>query len=147
MTIDILQDEVVRATDLNRGSGEILNKASRAPVTIVRNEETFALLRRDVAAGWRKEASYAAQLAEIIWNALAHPEIIGPEFAWIGGFDDEDRLKLASDLMDCYRRATRDGNWDDLDARMHEWSESGWAALSDDLADAFQAPDENILLR
>lgn len=144
---EILQDEVIRATDLNRASGEVLTKASRNPVTIVRNDEVFALMRRDLAATWRKEASYAVHLAEIVWNALTHPANIGPEFAWISGFNDEDRAQMARELMDLYRKATRDGTWDDLDAAIHEWSESGWGALSPELKEAFEGPDERIPLR
>lgn len=143
---DILQDEVIRATDLNRASGEVLNKASRTPVTIVRNEETFALMRRDVAAGWRKEATCAAHLTELIWHALAHPANMGPEFDWVGAFDEEDRREMVDELMNVYRKAIRDGSWDDLEAAIHEWSESGWAARSSEVADAFKAPDERIPL-
>jgi hypothetical protein len=143
---DILQDEVVRATDLNRASGEVLNKASRTPVTIVRNEETFALMRRDVAAGWRKEATFAAHLTQVMWHALAHPSSMGPEFDWIGAFDEEDRREMVDELMNLYRKAIRDGSWDDLEAGIHEWSESGWAARSSELKKAFDAPDERIPL-
>ena len=147
MTSEILQDEVIRATDLNRGSGEVLNKAARGPVTIIRNDETFALMRRDVAAGWRKEARFAIHIAEIIWNALAHPASMGPEFDWIGAFDEEDRQQMSRELMDFYHKALRDGSWDDLEARIHEWSESGWAALSPQLEKAFKSPDERLPLR
>ena len=143
---EVFQDEVIRATDLNRGSGEVLNKASRAPVTIIRNEETFALMRREIAAHWRKEASWAVHLIELIWNALAHPINMGHEFRWISAFDEEDRLKMTAELMELYRKAIRDGSWDDLEARVHEWCESGWADLSSELDEAFAAPNEQIPL-
>jgi hypothetical protein len=55
---DVFQDEVIRATDLNRGSGDVLNKAASAPVTIIRHDEAHALMRREVAGQWqRKQAT------------------------------------------------------------------------------------------
>ena len=66
---------------------------------------------------------------------------------WISAFDDEERHEMAGELMELYRKATRDGNWDALEARMHEWSESGWATLSSDLAEAFNSPEDRILLQ
>jgi len=147
MLTHILQDEVIRATDLNRASGEVLNKASKGPVTIIRNDEAYALMRREVAGQWRKEASYAVHLAEIIWNALAHPAKMGPEFDWISAFDDGEKQELTRELMDLYRGAAHSGDWQEFDARLHEWSESGWAALSHELAEAFDSVDERVPLR
>ena len=146
MTEDLFQDEVVRATDLNRSSGEILNKATHHPVTILRNDEAFALMRRDVAAHWRKEASYAVHLTELLWIALSHPDTLAPEHQWMAAFDAEQTLEMSSELMHAYRKAVRNGSWEEFDALIHEWSESGWAALSSELREAFTAEPEEIPL-
>ncbi len=143
---EVFQDEVIRATEMNRGSGEVLNKAAITPVTIVRNDETFALMRRDVAAHWRKEASYAVHLTEVIWNALGHSGNMVPECQWISAFDEEDRHLMASELMAGYRKAVRDGSWEDFEAIMHEWSESGWAILNPEVQASFDVPSESISL-
>ena len=135
----VFQDELVRATDLNRGSGQILDKAAHGPVTIVRNDESFALMKRDLAASWRKEASFAVHVTEIVWNALVHGTTMPPEFQWISAFDEGDRQQIAHELMNAYRKATRDGSWDELEALIHEWSESGWAALNPEVRQAFEA--------
>ena len=142
----VYQDEVVRATDLNRGSGEVLNKASRGPVTIIRNEESFALMRRETAANWKKEAGYAVHVTEIIWNALTFPGSLGPELEWISAFDEKERQQLGSELMQAFRNAIRDGSWEELDAVIHEWSESGWAALNPAVKAAFEAPSDALML-
>lgn len=143
---EVFQDEVVRATDLNRSSGEVLNKASKRPVTIVRNDEAFALMRRELAASWRQEANYAFYLAEVMWSALNRSIKLGPEFQWISAFDDEDRQVMATELMEAYRKATRDGSWGDLEATIHEWSESGWAALNPEIREAFDCSSEAVPL-
>jgi hypothetical protein len=142
-TDDVFQDEVLRATDLNRGSSEVLNKAARRPVTIIRNDEVFALMRREVAAQWRKEASYAAHMTELLWNALSHPATLPPEYRWITAFDSEQTLEMTNELMTAYRSAVRSADWETFDVILHEWSESGWAALSADVQEAFRSePDE-----
>ena len=147
MTEEVFQDEVVRATDLNRGSGEVLNKAARGPVTIIRNDEAFALMRRDVAASWRKEASSATHLVELVWTALSHPATVAPEYRWITAFDSEQTLEMTTELMSAYRKAARDGRWGEFDTLLHEWSESGWAALSPELQEAFASQSDEVEIK
>ena len=134
---DLFQDELVWSVDLNQMAGQILDKASKHPVTITRDEESFALIRREVAANWRKEASHAIQITEILWSAFAAGASLLPELEWISAFDNEERQQLGAELMDAYRKAIRDGTWEELEATIHEWSESGWAALSPELRSAF----------
>lgn len=43
----VFDDVIVSATSLNRRSGEILDQALDKCVTIMRNEQAFALLRRE----------------------------------------------------------------------------------------------------
>jgi hypothetical protein len=144
MGSDLFQDEVIRATELNRTSGEVLSKAARAPITIVRNEETFALMRRDVAAQWVREASSAAHMAEIVFVALSNSPNPAPKHRWINAFDLEQKREMAGELMEAYRKAVREGSWEEFDAILHEWSESGWAALSPELAEALNAETDLV---
>jgi hypothetical protein len=144
MAEEMFQDEVVRATDLNRGSGEILNRAARRPITIIRNDEAFALLRRDLAANWRREATSALHLAEITVYALTATEHLEPEYEWISAFDRSQATEMVRELMAAYRKAVRDSGWDQFDALLHEWSESGWAAMNPELKEAFEAESEEV---
>jgi hypothetical protein len=139
---EVFQDEVVRATDLNRSSGEILTKASRRPVTIVRNDETFALMRRDIATLWSKEASYATHLLELISNALLHRDALESEYKWLGAFESDQLNEMAGELIESYRNAIRTRDWETFDAILYEWSESGWAALNVEHDEAFHAAGE-----
>ncbi|MCE2720285.1 MAG: hypothetical protein LW708_15980 [Anabaena sp. 49628_E55] len=43
-------DELVTATELNRQPGKVLDKAYEHPITITRNDQSFALLRREDVA-------------------------------------------------------------------------------------------------
>lgn len=134
---DLFQDELVRSVDLNQMPGQILDRASKHPVTITRDEESFVLLKREVAASWRKEASHAIRITEILWSAFAQGASLLPELEWVSAFDEEERQQLGAELMDGYRKAIRDGSWEELDATIYEWSESGWAALNPELRSAF----------
>lgn len=144
MSRDLFQDEVIRATDLNRSSGDILDRAARAPLTIIRNSETFALMRRELATEWRREAACAIHVAEIVWIALSNLTEPAPEHRWINAFDSAQKTEMASELMDAYRKAVRKENWEEFDAVLHEWSESGWAALSPEHRDAFHAESAEV---
>ncbi|MEO5951389.1 MAG: hypothetical protein ABIQ44_02875 [Chloroflexia bacterium] len=144
MATDLFQDELVRATDLNRTSGEVLNKASRAPITIVRNDETFALMRREVATSLVQDASHAAHLVEIVWLAFYDAEALPFEYRWITAFDAGQKREMGIELMGAFRNASRIGNWEEFDAILHEWSESGWAALSPDLTEATNAATDLV---
>ena len=140
----VFEDEVIRATELNRASGEVLNRALKSPVTIIRNDEAFALMRREVAASLQRESCFALHLAEITILAMSKPETLAPEYRWIGAFDEKQRLQLTQELIEGYREALRKGEWESFEATLHEWSESGWAAQSLDHREAFDAPAEPV---
>ena len=142
----VFQDEVIRATELNRSSSEILNKAAKAPLTIIRNDEAFALMRRDVAATWQRESCNAFHVAEITVLAMVDAETLATEYKWIGAFDGDDRLRMTKELIAGYREGLAKGEWGNFEAILHEWSESGWAALSREHKAAFSAPDESVAI-
>lgn len=141
----IFSDEIVKATDLNRKSGAILSKAAHHPITIVRNDECFTLMRREDIARIVTEATQTKNIFEILNAAflLSHNNILGDENAynWLKAFDKEEVQELVTEVSEAYRKAAHTTNgWEDLDAIIHEWHESAIAILSDDLKEAWQAP-------
>ena len=147
----IFSDEIITATDLNRQSGAILSRAAQHPVTIVRNDECFTRMRREDIAGIVAEAAQAKKIFEILNAAflLSHGQTVEAShpYSWLRAFDEEEIQELVAEVSMAYRSAgaTVDG-WDNLDAIIHEWNESAIAILSEELAEAWQAPTDEVPL-
>jgi hypothetical protein len=148
-TETLFQDEIVTATELNRHAGQILEKALLKPLTIMRNDEAFALVRRSTAAHWVEAARHAETLVDLysIVVALGGGEIaVEDPYRWVSAFDRDQFLEMTSELKRAFRGASVGGNWDQFVAVLHEWEESGWAALSTELEEALGSKSEEVTL-
>jgi prevent-host-death family protein len=133
---DVYTDELVSATELNRNSGAVLDKAQHGPVTITRNNEAYALIERSKMLSLIKAKRTADTLAHIF--EVGTTKLLGravPEndpFAWMNSFDSEelgdffDELKAICGLHD----SDSENLTLALDALLHEWRETA-LALSD----------------
>jgi len=63
---NIYSDELITATELNRQSGRVLDKALEPPVTITRNDQSFALLRREEVTFLVKAATQSKAVFGVI---------------------------------------------------------------------------------
>lgn len=147
----MFSDKVIKATELNRASGRVLDQALESPLTIVRNEQQFALLSRDLMSVLSTELYHSGNLLDLMITVvhilLGHP--IGSEhpYGWLRAFDQEELGELYSEITDAYRKvSTVPDGWEELEAVIHEWKESAIAILSDDLAAAWSASDEEVPL-
>jgi hypothetical protein len=144
-------DEIIKATELNRSSGSVLDKAARQPITIIRNNEHFALLRREKLSGIVTEATQTREVLEILhaaFLALSTQDLSSESpYGWLMAFDVDEIQELVAEVLGAFRNApiVADG-WEELDAVIHEWHESAIAILSDDLATAFTDETEEIPL-
>ncbi|MFN0168466.1 MAG: type II toxin-antitoxin system prevent-host-death family antitoxin [Bryobacteraceae bacterium] len=126
-------DPIVSSTDLNRRSGSVLDQARDRPVTISRNGELFALLRRDLAADLVRTALRFGPTLAMIEGALNVAEGKEPSasMAWLKAFDRSDLRKLIRDFLAASIVATGEtGKWEEVDAVIHEWHESALLAMS-----------------
>jgi len=144
-------DELITATELNRQPGRILDKAWEHPVTITRNDQSFALLRREDAAYLVKGVTQSKAVFEVLsvaFNLLLGKEI-GSEhpYGWLRVFDADDLQDLIKEVSEAFRLTDVSNNaWDLIDAIIHEWHESAMAITSPDLAEAFNDYTDEILL-
>lgn len=144
-------DEIIKATALNRTSGAVLDKASINPVTIVRNEECFALLKRDEFARLVAEADHAGKVTEVLCAAFQamQGKSLATEslYGWLRAFDKDEIQDLVTEVLEAFHNApvVVDG-WEELEAVIHEWHESAIAILSDDLTDAFSTESDEVPL-
>jgi hypothetical protein len=144
----VFGDEVYTSTDLNRRSGEVLNHAREHPVTISRNNEQFALLRREQAAKLVRTVNHISGAMGVL--SAAHAAISGgiPALEWLQVFEKDDLQKLCSEVVSVAHRASLgQTDWSLVDAVIHEWRESALVAQSGvlDAAMYSEASDETPL--
>jgi prevent-host-death family protein len=142
----LFSDEVFTSTDLNRRSGEVLNRARRTPVTIARNNERFALLRRDQAASLVKGLTQLVEVVQLAQSAVAlrknRPDQVAPSVAWMRAFDEEDRQSMLDEIFTSCVQASAADDWDAVTALIHQWRESASVAESGLLRQAMDAESD-----
>ena len=140
-------DDVYSSSDLNRRCGEVLDRARRGPVTISRNREQFALLRREQAAELVKATLQLGPLLELIDGVTCIEEKREPpaSVAWLQAFDISDLRTMQREVLVAASSAlNQTKDWDAVGAIIHEWRES---ALADPaLGEAMAAPAEDMTL-
>jgi prevent-host-death family protein len=142
-------DQVYSSTDLNRRSGEILNHARKGPVTISRNGEQFALLKREQAAGLVKAVSQFGPILELIDGILSVVEGADPSSSllWLKAYGIDDLRKMLREVLPASAEALREtGDWDAVNAIIHEWHESAIVAMSGVFEDAMATGAEEAAL-
>lgn len=147
---NVFGDDLVSATELNRQPGRILDQALNHPVTITRNNEAFALLRREEAAAFiegYEELKTAFEVLDII-HRLRLEVNIGSEhpMRWLIAFDSDELGELSGEIFEAFRQGVDSRNWAFLKAVIHEWHESAIAINSPDLAEAFASQDDEAPL-
>ena len=147
----IFSDELVRATELNRQSGSILDKAAERPITITRNDQYFVLQRREEAACQVNRAVYSEIVFELLntaFSLIAGGDISsGHPYGWITVFDSDDLKLLVQEVVEAYRAvASNKENWDYLDTLIHEWHESAIAINSPELKEAWNSDYDEVPL-
>ncbi|MBD2502209.1 hypothetical protein [Anabaena azotica] len=148
---NIFADDLVTATELNRQPGKILDRALERPVTITRNDQSFALLRRDHVTALVKVATQSKSLFEALTVAycLLTGKKIGFEhpFGWLSVFDSDELQEFIKEVSEAFRLIDSSSTgWDMIEAIIHEWHESAIAITSDELAAAFRAEIDEVPL-
>ncbi len=144
----MFSDEVFTSTDLNRRSAEVLNRARKHPVTIARNNEQFALLRREQAANLIKALGQIKEIVDVLQGALsisvgAAPP---PPVAWVSAFEESDRLSMLREILAAYSRASADEDWESVGDLIHQWRESAAVVQSGVIEQALrEQPEEQPL--
>lgn len=147
----VYSDQLFSATDLNRQSGRILDLALSHPITITRNEESFALLRRDDVECLVKMASVTKTVFEAINVAyqlrLSQRINSGNPYGWLAVFDADELSDFIDEITNALLFAGGKANdWDDVEAILHEWHESAIAISSSVHAAAFNDLNDEVAL-
>lgn len=145
----IYSDELITATELNRQPGRVLDKALEHPVTITRNDQSFALLRRENVASFVKAAQHSREIVELLTTAfrLLLKQKIGTDHpsGWLGVFDEDELNEFIDEVMSVYRSINLyEKAWDELEAIIHEWHESALAIANPDIEAAFSQKSDEL---
>lgn len=145
----VFADDVYTSTDLNRRSGEVLNHARTRPVTISRNNEQFALLKREQAARLVKVVNRVGIAVELLSevNAALAGNTPSDEFSWLPIYDKDDLGKLFTEVLSAIKQAAMGHtDWDDVDALIYQWRESALVAQSGVLDSAVYSGSDEVPL-
>jgi hypothetical protein len=148
--LGVFSDDVFTSTQLNRSASVVLNRARTRPVTIVRNNEQFALLRRDQAS---ELIAAVARLEETVClihgvSALKDDQEPSASMAWMRALDEEERASMVEEVLAACHRAGANGGWESVGDVIHEWRESALVVQSGALVDAMKTEaDEQPLFR
>jgi hypothetical protein len=148
----IYSDELITATELNRQPGRVLDKALEHPVTITRNDQSFALLRHENVTLFVKAAQRSKEIVELLSTAfrLLLNQNIGTEhpYGWLRVFDSDEITEFIDEVTEAYRLVDLyEKAWDELDAIIHEWHESALAILNPELEAAFNQTIDEVPLK
>ncbi|MEH2386495.1 MAG: hypothetical protein V7K14_12115 [Nostoc sp.] len=148
---NIYSDELITATELNRQPGRVLDKALERPVTITRNDQSFALLRREEVTFLMKAATQSKAVFQAL--TVAFSLLLGKEigfehpYGWLSVFDSDDLQGFINELSEAFRLIDSSPTaWEMIDALIHEWHESALAIVSPELATAFSAETDEVPL-
>ncbi|MCC3465664.1 MAG: hypothetical protein JGK37_06435 [Microcoleus sp. PH2017_06_SFM_O_A] len=146
----IYGDELITATELNQQLNRVLDLAMEHPVTITRNDQHFALLRREEMTLWVKAATLSLTVFEV--SAAAYRLRLGEAISsanpyhWLTVFDSDELCELIAELEKAYRLAeSESGAWNQIEIVIHEWHESAKAISSPELAAAFSDEIDEVL--
>ncbi len=120
---------VVKPTDLNRRSGEILERAGRYPVLIARGDDPLVLARHEWVStliGSEARAELLAELSGYLTRRLTGElSDEGGAFDWLSAFADHEVRAFVGELRAVVRDVQAGKVEPELvDAVLHEWRES-----------------------
>ncbi|MBO3464202.1 hypothetical protein G7B40_038275 [Aetokthonos hydrillicola Thurmond2011] len=149
---NIYSDELITATELNRQPGRVLDKALERPVTITRNDQSFALLRREEVTSLVKSATQSKAVFEAL--TVAFSLLLGKEigfehpYGWLSLFDKDELQEFIKELTEAFRLIDSSTTaWEMIDALIHEWQESSIVIASPELRAAFNADTNKGVVR
>jgi hypothetical protein len=120
-------------------------------VTITRNDQSFALLRREEVTSLVKAATQSKAVFEAL--TVAFSLLLGKEigvehpYGWLSVFDASELQEFIKELSEAFRLIDSSTTaWEMIDALIHEWHESAIAIASPELAAAFSAETNEVPL-
>jgi hypothetical protein len=139
---NVYSDELIPENTFNKEPGNVLDLAWKNPVTITRNQQYFALLRRDDLTQMVKVITLSKKVLEILDTAykLRLGEDVNSKhpFVWLKVFDSDELGEFITEILNAFQDLSSGINdWELLDAVIHEWQESAITLQNEELLSAF----------
>jgi hypothetical protein len=149
-THSLFSDPVFTSTDLNRRGAEVLNSALNGPVTISRNNELFALFKREQAAELVRSVNSVQPvlglMAAVVASIKGTP--VNKSFNWVCALDLDEKREMCAEVLDLTARAIEnESDWDEVNAAIHEWKETANLIQSGGIEHIGLSPATEIPLR
>ena len=105
------------------------NRARNGPVTIARNNEHFALIRRDQAEGLIQAVAQFKEVVELFEGATPVRAGLKPpaSMTWVAGLNKEDQVAMIGEVLTECARASAENDWNAVGDLLHQWKESAAA--------------------
>lgn len=146
----LFSDQLVTATELNRHVGNVLDKALSKPVTITRNDQHFALLRREYVAqlsALSNQVSIYLEAMRAIRSLLSGKELNENHlYRWLYAYEADDLSLMQDELIEAIADVVHDDDLEAVEGVIYEWYESAIATKSEALDAAFEAESKPIPL-
>lgn len=141
MSKAIFNDAIFTSSELNRRSGYVLDTALEKPVTITRNNDSFALVERKLMANMTmgiEQMNRVNQIVNVVLRLTLGQKIVSAnEYKWLEEFETEERVELVNEVYEALNLAQYTNDWEEVAAIIHEWRESAIALSSNELDEAF----------
>jgi hypothetical protein len=145
----LYSDIIFTSKDLNRRSGNVLDEAMKQPVTITRNGDTFALLKRERMGEITIASYYKTVVINLMNSAIKLSTGNALEerdpYQWIQEFDSEDREEMVAEILQTLKYAEETNDWDEFKSVIFEWRESAIAISSGELDEFKEALSKNLV--
>lgn len=139
---NVYSDELIPENTFNKEPGNVLDLAWKNPVTITRNQQYFALLRRDDLTQMMKVITISKKVLEIL--DIAYKLRLGEDvnsqhpFVWLKVFDSDELGEFITEILNAFQGLSSGINdWELLDAVIHEWQESAIAIQNKEVVSVF----------
>lgn len=136
----LFADEVVPATTFYRQGKAVLDTALEKPVTITRNDQHFALMRRELAA---RLAAISDQVtvftdAMTVVGKVRQKQLLGDDhpLRWLNTFDEEELQDFVEDLVRAMSQVVHSEDAEAVESVIYEWHQSSIVLESEALAAA-----------
>jgi hypothetical protein len=146
----LFSDAVFSSTDLQKRGSEVLDSARIRPVTISRNSELFALLKREQAATLIRSIDSIHPVIELVNASVAaiRNAPVKPALDWIRALDVDETRDMCTEVLTLTLRALEsESDWDDVYGAIHAWRETANLTIAGGIENVGLQPQAEIPLQ
>lgn len=130
-TAPVYADVPFSATELNRRSGKVLDAAVSSPVTIVRNDQFFALTSREFMSDMSRSVACLKESLAVLFaisRILSGEQLAeNDQYYWLHMFTSKDLQDFSDEILQAAKGMP---DVEELGNVLYEWRQSGLSVLN-----------------